>query len=148
MTIYEKAIEKWGRDVQTQKIQEECLELALAINQYQCPTKDPVEAMNHIYDELADVSIMIKYIPYLFDKDEVEKRISQKLMRLGQLIGVGGDKPSLDLSDDPTPPAERELEKKIFNALEGIMPNKEWHKRTGFSALKISRIIVEKIQEP
>ena len=80
--ILHKVIEKWGPQIQINKIQEEVLELALALNQLNCPTKDKDKLEAAIYDELADVKIMMAQADILFDKARIDERIKFKLERL------------------------------------------------------------------
>lgn len=77
-----KAIEKWGRDTQINKIQEEALELSLILNQRNCPTKDPEQMEASLYDELADMKIMMAQAEILFDADRINERVKFKLNKL------------------------------------------------------------------
>lgn len=77
-----KAIEKWGRDTQINKIQEEALELSLVLNQRNCPTKDPEQMEASLYDELADMKIMMAQAEILFDADRINERVKFKLDKL------------------------------------------------------------------
>lgn len=77
-----KAIEKWGRDTQINKIQEEALELSLILNQRNCPTKDPEQMEASLYDELADMKIMMAQAEMLFDADRINERVKFKLDKL------------------------------------------------------------------
>ena len=80
--ILHKAIEKWGRDTQINKIQEEALELSLVLNQRNCPTKDPEQMEANLYDELADMKIMMAQAEILFDADRINERVKFKLDKL------------------------------------------------------------------
>lgn len=80
--ILHKAIEKWGRDTQINKIQEEALELSLILNQRTCPTKDPEQMEASLYDELADMKIMMAQAEILFDADRINERVKFKLDKL------------------------------------------------------------------
>lgn len=53
------AIDKFGVDGQVRKLQEELLELALVLNQINCPTKNRSKMEENLYSELADVKIMM-----------------------------------------------------------------------------------------
>lgn len=77
-----KAIEKWGRDNQINKIQEEALELSLILNQRNCPTKDPKQMEASLYDELADMKIMMAQAEILFDAERINERVKFKLDKL------------------------------------------------------------------
>ena len=78
--ILKRAIDKWGNQIQIKKLQEECLELALVINQMECPTK-PCLAEQFIY-ELADVKIMMAQAEMIVGSSEIDKRVEYKLKRL------------------------------------------------------------------
>ena len=80
--ILKKAIVKWGRRVQINKIQEEALELALVLNQINCPTKDPDEMEANLYSELADMKIMMAQAELLFDAERINKIVDLKLERM------------------------------------------------------------------
>jgi len=77
-----KAIEKWGRDTQVNKIQEEALELSLILNQRNCPTKDPEQMEASLYNELADMKIMMAQAEILFDADRINQQVKFKLDKL------------------------------------------------------------------
>lgn len=66
--ILMKIIDKFGVSAQIDKIQEEALELALVLNQRRCPTKDMDEMDANLYDELADMKIMLAQAEIIFDK--------------------------------------------------------------------------------
>lgn len=80
--ILHKAITKWGREHQIMKIQEEALELALVINQLNCDTKDPEQMEFNLYDELADMKIMLMQADILFDANRINERVLYKLNKL------------------------------------------------------------------
>jgi len=80
--ILQKAIDKWGKETQINKIQEEALELALVLNQRKCPTKDVEQMEANLYDELADMKIMMAQAEMLFDADRINERVNFKLDKL------------------------------------------------------------------
>lgn len=61
-TIYERAIERFGKKNQVKKCAEECLELALALIHYEAG-KIPFEGLA---SEIADVSIMSRQVKSMF----------------------------------------------------------------------------------
>lgn len=75
-------IEKWGAEVQINKIQEEALELALALNHMNCPTKIASQVEANIYEELADMKIMMAQAEIIFDKSRIDALVKIKLERL------------------------------------------------------------------
>lgn len=79
-----KAIEKWGETTQINKIQEEAIELSLVLNQRNCPTKDPEQMEASLYDELADMKIMMAQAEILFDADRINERVKFKLDQLNR----------------------------------------------------------------
>lgn len=81
--ILQKAFDKWGKETQINKLQEEALELALVLNQRNCPTKDEGLMEEKLYDELADMKIMMKQAEmFLFDKDRIDRQVDLKLAKL------------------------------------------------------------------
>jgi len=80
--LLEKVIRKFGKKNQIDKIQEEAQELALALHQYKCPTKDKEKGLDNIYDELADMTIMLAQANILFDRNRIAHRVDLKLKRL------------------------------------------------------------------
>ena len=79
ISVLHRIIEKWGRQTQINKIQEECLELSLVLNQMNCPTKDPKDMEDQLYDELADAKILLAQANILFDEKRIIERIRHKL---------------------------------------------------------------------
>lgn len=77
--IYEQIINRFGREVQINKIQEEALELALVLNQMNCPTKG--DLTEELYGELADMKIMMAQAEILFDKNKIDRMVEFKLNR-------------------------------------------------------------------
>lgn len=80
--ILQMALDKWGPEIQTAKIQEEALELALILNQINCPTKDRESLLPLLYDELADMKIMMAQAEMIFNKARIDQRVKYKLKRL------------------------------------------------------------------
>ncbi len=78
-SIYVQIINRFGREVQINKIQEEALELALVLNQMKCPTKG--DLTEELYGELADMKIMMAQAEILFDKIKIDKMVEFKLNR-------------------------------------------------------------------
>lgn len=79
--ILYKIINKFGIEVQVNKIQEEALELSLVLNQLKCPTKDHKKLMDQLYDELADMKIMMAQAELIFDKEIIDERVEYKLKK-------------------------------------------------------------------
>ena len=66
-------------------IQEECLELALAIQKLKRGGYSN-EGYTDVYDEIADVKIMMAQAELLFDVDIINERVEFKMNRLKQRI--------------------------------------------------------------
>jgi NTP pyrophosphatase (non-canonical NTP hydrolase) len=77
--LLERIIDRLGPHVQIRKIKEECLELALAITKLDIPTKDASETIENIYEEIADVQIMMEQADKIFDKEKIERIKKMKL---------------------------------------------------------------------
>lgn len=60
--LYKKAIAKWSGEVQLSMLEEECLELALAVKHYRRKRTDSFE---HLMEEMADVEILLEQIKVL-----------------------------------------------------------------------------------
>lgn len=75
-------IDKFGRQTQINKIQEEALELALVLNQINCPTKNVEQLTEQLYSELADMKIMMAQAEILFDKAKIDSLVEFKLQRV------------------------------------------------------------------
>jgi len=61
--VYQKAIDLWGTDAQIDMIEEECIELLLAIKRF----KRGRGGIENIMEEVADVSIMGEQAEVIFD---------------------------------------------------------------------------------
>lgn len=77
-----KAIDKWGVDSQIHKIQEEILELALAINQSRCITKNKEHLIQGIISEVADCKIMIRQAELIYGKDKIDNAVTLAINKL------------------------------------------------------------------
>jgi len=81
--LMQKAIQKWGIDLQIDLAQEECAELIEAIAHWRrgrddCNTK--------LIEEIADVKIMIRQLELVFGVDAVEDVVQYKMQRLASRI--------------------------------------------------------------
>lgn len=84
--LLKKAISIWGHDSQVEMMHEECLELALALQKYKRDNICPVMGMDNIYDEIADVKIMMAQADLLFNKSKIDERIIYKMNRLADTL--------------------------------------------------------------
>lgn len=80
--LYQKAIKKWGTELQLDMMIEECAELIQAIIHFKRNRK----AVAEIISEIADVKIMIEQMEEIFDKVSIEGIVQIKLERLNKMI--------------------------------------------------------------
>lgn len=84
--LLHKATEKWGVDSQIHKIQEEILELALAINQSAnqsvCVTKDKEQLIQQVVNEIADCKIMIRQAELIYGISKIDAAVSVAINKL------------------------------------------------------------------
>lgn len=86
LSVLEKALDKYGIRSQYLMLQEECMELASAIHKFETRSSSK-ENREKIYDELADVIIMIEQVKLTdFDFDLLQERINYKLNKLNKRI--------------------------------------------------------------
>jgi len=82
--LYQKAIEKWGIELQLDMMIEECAELIHAIIHLKrelCPY-----TLDMLREEIADVKIMIEQMEEVFNRKKIKKIFSFKLERLKQML--------------------------------------------------------------
>lgn len=84
--ILRQAIEKWGKDAQVEMIEEECIELALAIQKLKRSGGNTQQKLDNVIDEIADVKIMITQAQMMFGYDSVQERIDFKMNRLNERL--------------------------------------------------------------
>ena len=78
MSIYQRAIDKFGYAAQTNQAIEECSELITSLLHFKrgkCSQAD-------VITEIADVSIMCEQLKIMFGRDSVDREIESKLTRL------------------------------------------------------------------
>lgn len=80
--IYKRLVNRFGKENQIDKLEEEVMELALALHQLGCPQKDKQQQMDRVYEEMADVTIMFRQVPHLFDKKKLDAVIARKLAEI------------------------------------------------------------------
>jgi hypothetical protein len=92
LSIYEKAIEKWGSPLQINMMIEEMAELTVALSKYLRYLDQGYCLDEGIYlpiiDELADVQLMINQMKLIFGEDAVSKRMVYKINRLRERLKV------------------------------------------------------------
>jgi NTP pyrophosphatase (non-canonical NTP hydrolase) len=80
--IYQKTISRWGDDAQYDQMVEECAELITALKHFR---RGKVN-QQVVIDELADVTLMLGQLTWMFGTEQVEEAIQQKLQKLDQLL--------------------------------------------------------------
>ncbi len=80
--IYRAALEKWGEKAQYEQMVEECAELITALKHFE---RGKIER-SEIIAELADVTLMVGQLTWMFGADEVATAIDSKLVKLGKLL--------------------------------------------------------------
>ena len=80
--IYRATLAKWGEDGQYDQAVEECAELITVLKHFRRGKTDAAAVIN----ELADVTLMVGQLSYMFGEAEVQKAIGVKLEKLGRLL--------------------------------------------------------------
>ncbi|PLX78764.1 MAG: antitoxin [Desulfuromonas sp.] len=86
--LYRATLEKWGEEAQYDQAVEECAELIACLKHF----KRNKVGDDRIVDELADVTLMVGQLTWMFGPDRVEQAIERKLEKLRNLL----DEPVLD----------------------------------------------------
>lgn len=85
--IYERAINKWGTELQLDMLAEECIECALAVHRYK---RRKESSFTDLLAEMADVEIMLEQIKTILcvglDKYEFRTQKTKKIKRLKERI--------------------------------------------------------------
>lgn len=84
--VLNKAIEVWGNEAQLEMVIEECLELALALQKLKRKRGNPLDKINNVVDEIADVKIMIYQAERIFGSQPVNERVEFKINRLKERL--------------------------------------------------------------
>lgn len=86
--IYEDSIIKWGEMGQLDQTVEEMAELTCAISKYKRQFNDSLldyqkeNLMEHLYEEIVDVKLMIEELEYMFGKENIDKMYGKKVDKL------------------------------------------------------------------
>jgi len=80
--LYKKTLEKWGTSGQYDQMVEECAELIAAIKHFQRGKIDKQD----VIDELADVTLMLGQLTWMFGEEQVNKTVEKKLQKLEHLL--------------------------------------------------------------
>ncbi len=82
--IYQATLAKWGEEAQYDQAVEECAELIAALKHYRRGKID----RQAVIDELADVSLMLGQLTWMFGQRDVEQAIAAKLRKLDKLLSA------------------------------------------------------------
>ncbi|WP_303722485.1 antitoxin [Malonomonas rubra] len=80
--IYRDTIAKWGEDAQYDQAVEECAELIAALKHYRRGKIDK----QAVIAELADVTLMLGQLSWMFGQKEVDDAVQNKLAKLDRLM--------------------------------------------------------------
>ncbi len=80
--IYQATIAKWGEDAQYDQAVEECAELITALKHYRRGKIDK----QALVEELADVTLMLGQLSWMFGQQQVDEAIERKLAKLDKLL--------------------------------------------------------------
>lgn len=80
--LYQATINKWGEDAQYDQAVEECAELIAALKHYRRGKIDK----RAVIDELADVSLMLGQLCWMFGQEQVDAAIRNKRAKLDLLM--------------------------------------------------------------
>lgn len=81
-SLYRKALKYWGAQPQIEMVIEECSELTQAFQKQ----KRGVDNINNIYEEIADVEIMIEQMRILYGNENINEWKRIKLNKLYNLL--------------------------------------------------------------
>ena len=81
-SLYKATLEKWGEDAQYDQAVEECAELIAALKHFRRGKID----RQAVIDELADVTLMLGQLTWMFGEELVQKTVETKLAKLKKLI--------------------------------------------------------------
>jgi len=80
--IYQKTIEKWGKEAQYDQMIEECAELIVALKHF----RRGKVTQQAVIDELADITLIVGQLTWMFGSEEIDKSIQKKLVKLNDLL--------------------------------------------------------------
>ncbi len=80
--LYQATLNKWGEDAQYDQTVEECAELIVALKHFR---RGKINRQA-VIDEIADVTLMVGQLSWMFGTDEVEESIQKKLNKLNKLL--------------------------------------------------------------
>lgn len=81
-TIYRATLAKWGEEAQYDQAVEECAELITALKHFRRGKADAAA----VIAELADVTLMLGQLSYMFGPQQVAEAVESKLVKLEGLL--------------------------------------------------------------
>jgi len=82
VNLYQATLNKWGDEAQYDQAIEECAELIAALKHYKRGKVDE----SVIISELADVTLMIGQLTWMFGAEKIDQAMSEKLKKLKMLL--------------------------------------------------------------
>ncbi|MDA3904106.1 MAG: antitoxin [Desulfuromusa sp.] len=80
--LYQKTLDRWGEDAQYDQTVEECAELIAALKHFR---RGKVN-QQAVIDELADVTLMLGQLTWMFGTERVKESVQKKLEKLHKLL--------------------------------------------------------------
>lgn len=80
--LYRRTLDLWGEQAQYDQAVEECSELCAALMHYRREKVPPQQ----VIDELADVTLMVGQLTWMFGEDRVREAVERKRAKLEQLM--------------------------------------------------------------
>lgn len=80
--LYRATLDKWGKEAQYDQMVEECAELITALKHFH---RGKV-GQQAVIDELADVTLMLGQLTWMFGTERVEASVQKKLEKLNKLL--------------------------------------------------------------
>ena len=80
--LYQKTIDKWGKEAQFDQMTEECAELIASLQHFRRGKID----RQAVIDEIADVTLMLGQLTWMFGPEQIEAAVQKKLKKLDELL--------------------------------------------------------------
>ena len=80
--LYQKTIDKWGKEAQFDQMTEECAELIVSLQHFHRGKID----QQAVIDEIADVTLMLGQLTWMFGPEQIEAAVQKKLKKLDKLL--------------------------------------------------------------
>ncbi|MDX2494669.1 MAG: antitoxin [Desulfuromusa sp.] len=82
--LYQATLAKWGEEAQYDQAVEECAELIAALKHFRRGKVD----QQAVIDELADVTLMLGQLTWMFGTKQVDEAVQDKLEKLNHLLDL------------------------------------------------------------